>query len=622
MKQILIELLLITLLAACGQADPAATPPSTTDPFLAVERAERTAQAAQEEAGFYSRQLTATAEAPILAITSTAAAFAMQQEFSRATQESQKATETAAMTSTAMSWTPTANATSTMVAMQVQAEGTMIANDVAMDNLKVERERTMNTLKAMSWYVVGLSLLMVMLMLAIGQIRKASVFVVPTDPRGNPQPLLVDGIVLDIDRAPNGMMQATGKYLKQLPQLTAERQDMVTHHDQLIDLRTRSGALRRLEANLNKTLPASNVPQTASVEVDNEDLNLPLPHWDLMRDWNGESLPLGFGKTGLITAKSASPHLLISGMTGSGKTRFMLRPVTAAALVKGDLVINLGYAANGFGVFADHPNYYSAHLSQPQDIVPCLQHVYEELKERMAVIGGMDADWEHWTGGPPPRPFVTLLMDELGNMAEDLFFENAAMNRVMWSLIARIGNEGRKVGIRFAAALQDPTSKSMDLRFRRNCTLVSFQLRDQSHSNAFIGSTGAEKLTQGRFMARTDTVLIGGGFSPTDAEILEFLRNRHVAMAEPSRWIDSIVSDTKQIEGRRDAPLPSPQTDEIRQLAESIREKWNPAMSKRAVGRLLGKPYAGGLTDKIDRVIEYLTATTTENPPILGLETA
>lgn len=620
MNKVSLFILIALLMAGCGTPTTTVNVNSrpTTDPFIAVEQAERTAEAARSEADFYSRQLTATAEAPIIAITSTAAAFQMQQEFAHATQVSQMATETAAMTSTAMSWTPTANATATMVAIQIQAEGTMMANQLEMNNLKVARERQMNTAKAMSWYVVGLAFLFVALMFGIGQARKTSVFVVPSDDRGNPQPVLVDGIVMDIDRAPNGMMQASGSFLKQLPAITAERQDVVTGHDQMIDLKTRSAAIRRLEANMRKALPAPMDQQEQDV-IDENMLNAPLPQWDLMRDWDGISDPLGFGKTGIITSRSSSLHALIAGKSGSGKTRFMLRTLTAADLARGNMVINLGGPASvGFGVFDNHPNYYTAPIREPRDIVACLQSVYEEMKERKQVIGGMDTDWEHW-GSRPPRPFVTLLMDELGNMAEDLYFDDQAMNREMWSLIARLGNEGRKVGIRFLAALQDPTSKSMDLRFRRNCTLVSFQLGDRAHSNAFIGEVGAEQLTIGHFMARVDAVLFGGGFCPTDEEIITFLGNRHAPAAESSKWIDAVV--TKQVEGRSDAALPSTTQDDSAEILRLAGEGMTSAQIVRKLYRVNGGGSFYTKRDHVDAVLlknSTSSASSSQNGPVLA----
>lgn len=309
-----------------------------------------------------------------------------------------------------------------------------------------------------------------------------------------------------------------------------------------------SPILRRVAYNMVKNLSEGQKQAAADEDAAGatfvDDLNLPLPPWEFILKWDGTSKPLGFGRQGLITAKAASPHILVAGKSGSGKTRYMLRPLTAASLVKGEVVVNLGYSEIGFGVFDGHPNYYSARLRKPTDIVECLARVYDELRDRKHLIGGMDTEWEHWQGGKPPRPFVTLLMDELENLSEDIYndYDNGSVIcREMWSYITRIAKEGRKTGIVFQAALQDGTSKSIDLRFRRNCTLVAFQLGDQSHSNSFIGASGADALSVGHFMARTDGVVIGGGFEPTDEEIGAYLSRHRSAPADKPKWIDGVV---------------------------------------------------------------------------------
>jgi hypothetical protein len=142
------------------------------DPFVAVEHAQRTAEAAQADAAFYGSQLTATAQAPIVAITATAAAWAMEQQFAQATQQSQAATETAAYTATAMSWTATPNATMTAVFANSNAESTKIANAITIDNLQVERARTTNTMRAVSVYVIGGIGLFLMLVFGLVAVRK------------------------------------------------------------------------------------------------------------------------------------------------------------------------------------------------------------------------------------------------------------------------------------------------------------------------------------------------------------------------------------------------------------------------------------------------------------------
>ncbi len=73
------------------------------------------------------------------------------------------------------------------------------------------------------------------------------------------------------------------------------------------------------------------------------------------------------------------------------------------------------------------------------------------------------------------------------------------------------------------------------------------------------------------------------------------------------RWL------AEQAEAGGDALIiePTAPPDEISQLAESIREKWHSSMSKRAVGAMIGKTYAGSWAAKIDQIISYLSATTT-----------
>jgi len=69
-----------------------------------------------------------------------------------------------------------------------------------------------------------------------------------------------------------------------------------------------------------------------------------------------------------------------------------------------------------------------------------------------------------------------------------------------------------------------------------------------------------------------------------------------------------------QHDAQPDEPTP---TNEIAVMAESIRGKWEPTLSKRGVGRLLGKPYGGYWQPKIDKIVEYLAATTATATPTI-----
>lgn len=559
-------------------------------------------------------------------LTGTAQAWGMQQQYWTATAQSWTPTPSLTPVPTAtpsITPTPTVDVTATMVVAIADAELTKIV---------LETERESNTNKAKAWLPYFIAVLALCLAGFIGFIGARRLAMMPTpihEATGKPIPMInvIDGVVSDIDRAANGMSVMRSNYVRALPAITSDRQDKVTATAQTLDLRSRTkvtdAALDRFmkENAINK--PQAPTPAVSSLPIQtsitDDDYNLPLPQWDLMRKWDGTSKPLGFGRNGLILSKAASPHILISGMTGTGKTLFMMRTLAVASLAQGAQVINVGYSDSGFGVFAAHKNYHAVALPKAEAIIECLTQVCQELNERKRLIGGDAVEWEHWhQGEEPPRPFLDLFMDELGNMAEDIYYQNATLNKAMWSLVVRIANEGRKVGIRFVAALQDPTSKSMDLRFRRNCTLVSFRQGDRVQSDTFIGAQGAEHLPVGHFMARTDALTVGGGFNPSDIQILEYLSDRDVPVQPAPKWIEAINQPRIMVDDdpplilptQEDIPAVKP-VDEIAEMAERIRPQWKSGMSGRAVANLLGlSQYGGSFKTKTDKVIEYLTATT------------
>jgi len=638
MKKIsLLVMWLASWLVACGGQPSVVSVQPTVDPFVALESAQRTSEALQDEADFYARQLTATAEAPIVAITQTVAAFAMQQVYADATSQASMMTQTAAMTQTAQSWTATPNLTATMAVLELSATAQVMANDVEKNNLSVEQMKSTNMIRAAVPYVIGFILLFVVVMFGIVVALRLSTKPTPLQENGVPHPMInvIDGTWSTLDKSVNGTIGLNKGFVAQLPAITPERQDVVTNRAQLIDMQTRGRKFPKRLLENSKALSAGELGEPTATPIDDEDLNLPLPAWDFIYKWDGSAKPLGFGRQGLILSKATSPHILVAGTSGAGKTRFILRPLTAASLAKGEVVLNIGYSQAGFGVFEAHPNYYSMQLRDPRDVLQALAQVYDEIQRRKAMIGGADMDWEHWQGGKPPLPFLTLLVDEMENMSEEIasdYDDGSKVCKEMWSLVARITKEGRKTGVVFNSALQDGTGKSIDLRFRRNCTLVALRLGDASHSSAFIGSSGAQHLTLGRFMARTDELVIGGGFEPSDSDIISYLGRYTVPEQETPKWIEGVIkpNEHKQISASDEAgSLPVVESgqqsvvsnqptvdkskfdDDIIEKAEELRPVWHPKMTKTEIAKKLFKrAYAGDLVWKIGQILEYLSTTT------------
>jgi hypothetical protein len=228
------------------------TPSTNPDLYTSVQNSRATSDAAAQQAYYQSQFLTATADAPIVHITETAAAMAIQQQLWTSTAQSVQSTETSAMTQTAQSWTPTANATQTAVFVMAAAEATQMAHNIERDRLELQRQQDINDFKGklpVYSFVVVILVLGIVLMLVI---RRERYRPVPVDARGNPMPVLdvVEGTVTDPDRNPNFRGDTRDNLFKQwlrrkldlpplLPEITTKRQDDVTHRDQLLDLGTR-----------------------------------------------------------------------------------------------------------------------------------------------------------------------------------------------------------------------------------------------------------------------------------------------------------------------------------------------------------------------------------------------
>lgn len=233
-------LFVLLFMAACAPTD-AATP----DLYMAAKYSQATADAAQYESKYLGEQLTATAEAPIVHITETAAAFQIQsagtQQAYTATAQSVEATTTAALTATAGSWTATAVQNAAIIeAASQEAQQTAIANNTERDNLQLARQRSQNNFNAA---LPGLSAVALMIVLGMGLfmlIRQQSFRPIPRDARGDAVPMLnvIDGTYADVDKALYPQIGMKRSDLKLLPVITAADQKAVTERHQLIHLAT------------------------------------------------------------------------------------------------------------------------------------------------------------------------------------------------------------------------------------------------------------------------------------------------------------------------------------------------------------------------------------------------
>lgn len=289
-----------------------------------------------------------------------------------------------------------------------------------------------------------------------------------------------------------------------------------------------------------------------------KDVEIPLPSppgWDWMRRWPGRSLLLGMGAQGPIAADpEAAPHLLIAGTTGSGKTRYGLRPLIAAALAGGWQAAIFDRSGLDYLVFREHPGARLVILEEGEQAIWYLRAMYAEIRRRFEEMTAEGASsWSRWEGRGPR---ILGAFDEFGNLADSLAPKE---REELWRWARMVAAEGRKAGVHLALALQDPTHKSIDLRIRRNMSALAFRVRDGDASRVVLNAGGAEGLGLRQFMATLGGGLVRGvAFAPSDEEIEGLLGERGVR---------SSVLDVGWMEIETGAEGIEDKDEEIRRLA-------------------------------------------------------
>ena len=349
---------------------------------------------------------------------------------------------------------------------------------------------------------------------------------------------------------------------------------------------------------VNGTETPTMLPKQASPMLA-EGVTLPrFAPWRMMEDWPGGGLPLGLGESGLLLADPENnPHLLIAGTSGSGKTRYGLRPVIAGALADGWQVVIFDRSGLDFLPFQNHPNARLILLPDPGEAIGFLNGLFAEIQKRFIVLreAGVST-WGRLTGA---EARVLAVFDEFSNLADAL--PNAERDE-LWRGARMVAAEGRKAGVHLALALQDPTHKSLDLRIRRNCTPLAFRVLDEVASRVVLGAGGADTLPPKQFLTVLDARLCKGvAFSPGDGEIATFLEHRPVSTLPALTWLEDISNHSKGQVNKTGVDMT---------LVERIRPYWRPDVSLSEVAQALGMQPGGTHYYKLRAALDYLATVT------------
>lgn len=326
-----------------------------------------------------------------------------------------------------------------------------------------------------------------------------------------------------------------------------------------------------------------------------------LASWVAFEGFRGHGLPLGIGPQGLIVAEpEASPHLLVAGTTGSGKTRSGLRPAIAAALGVGWQVLIFDRSGLDFLPFRDHPNCLVVRIDDTTRAISYLQAIYAEIQRRFDILSA--ARTSTWGRLSNADPRILVVFDEFSNLADSL---SNSDRENLWRGARMVAAEGRKSGVHLMLALQDPTHRSLDLRIRRNMIPLAFRVRDGDASRVILNANGAETLGPRQFITYQGQDLVRGvAFAPSDRELEMYLDSRPVTVIPAPDWLESSQ--------QQNSLFVDPKTEEILDLHRQGLSKNE--IQRRVFGFTGGAAYAN-VTRVIDQYSGSTTSTTgTESP--------
>ncbi len=271
---------------------------------------------------------------------------------------------------------------------------------------------------------------------------------------------------------------------------------------------------------------------------------LTLPDWRLLNRWDGRLLPYGADENGkLLTVDPARrPHLMVTGTTGTGKTRYEIRTIVAGALASGWQVIVLGKQVD-YTPFEGHPNAVLIPVNavkEPEKYSQVLRAASEQMFARDEMLTSKKiSTWDRYGA-----PQTLIVMDDY-SAAMMMMSRSNADQVLKWALA--IAMDGRKYGLNLLLGLQRATWTCISTDLRSQMARITMRVASAHESRVVLDMGGAEALPDRHFLARLSDeaqIIRGAAFAMNDAETYTFLQSRPAQEIGPVDWINSEAIDS------------------------------------------------------------------------------
>lgn len=198
---------------------------------------------------------------------------------------------------------------------------------------------------------------------------------------------------------------------------------------------------------------------------------------------------------------SNTPHLLIAGETGSGKSS-MVRVILATLIQHMSpehLHLYLGDLKNSEFHFLRRVKHVKYVCMEEHEIMNMLSKLWKEVLHRRKVMEEYELghiDEYNQIKKDKPLPYLFIAIDEVAMLQDE---------KEGITIIEKISAVGRSLGIFLMLSMQRPDAKILDGKLKLNLTVrMGFKCADLINSN-IVGTPGSENLSQsGRMILKLD----------------------------------------------------------------------------------------------------------------------
>lgn len=295
----------------------------------------------------------------------------------------------------------------------------------------------------------------------------------------------------------------------------------------------------RIEAPIpGKSLVGIEIPNTTKAVVG---LGSLLGAKDFQESANPLMFALGRGTSGMshFANLAKSPHLLIAGTTGSGKSVGIHTIITSLLYRNSpeDLrFIMVDPKRVELTLYNKIPHLLTPVITDPKKAILALKWATKEMDRRYNILEGQSVrdiqSYHKNNKGGEPMPYIVVIIDELADLMTQF-------PREIEALIVRLAQMSRAVGIHLILSTQRPSVEVITGLIKANVpSRIAFQVPSLIDSRTIIDTPGAEKL-----LGSGDMLYLGGEMSKPQR-----IQSAYISENEVKKVVDYLIENYEEIQ--------------------------------------------------------------------------